>query len=453
MAMQAQSTLDEDRVPPSSVPPPVPHADLFQPGQLLSGAYEIRSKIGEGGMGQVYAAWDRALLRSVAIKATYPYLGATVVEEARALATVRHASTVSVYALGCHAGVHYMVMELVHGRTLESHLHARREKGEEVPFEEAIDILARVADALAVVHRAGIAHRDVKPANILLAPSDRIVLTDFGIFQPEFMGGPALEPAGSAHYLAPEAITFRVLPGQLYLVNVYSLGIMAFELLTGRLPYDAACPTRLLIKHLQQPIPDPREVRADVPPPLAELVREMLAKDPLSRPQSMEEIAWRLRRIRSPNPSSAPGVSPSVLVIEQDKAAARRLASMIEGQVRSAVVRFAADASAAWRTIAATTLPDLIVMDAEHPAGGCADLMGQLARLKAVEPCIVVLVHADSSTEKLERLRQWPFVRFVAGGEILARQLPAFLRAAQGRAARCRRPSGRQALPSSGAAG
>jgi serine/threonine-protein kinase len=422
--------------------PSIPHADLFQPGEVLSGTYEIRSKLGEGGMGQVFAAWDRNLLRSVAIKATYPYLGASVVEEARALATVRHPSTVSVYAVGSHKGIHFMVMELVLGRTLESYLRARREPGEELPVEEAMDILARVADALAVVHRAGIAHRDVKPANVLLAPGDRIVLTDFGIFQPEFKGGPGLEPAGSAHYLAPEAITFRMLPGQLYLVDVYSMGVMAFEMIAGKLPYDADCPTRLLIKHLQQTIPDPRDVRPDVPPALADLVREMLAKDPLSRPQSMEEIAWRLRRMLSPQPS-LPGVAPSVLVVEQDKAVATRLASLIEAQAKSAVVRFAADASAAWRTISATAAPDLIVMDPQHPAGGCADLLGLLSRHKVGEPCIVVLVHGGLPEVQRERLQQWPFARLIEGREALERQLPAFLRAAQARAARCRKPSGR----------
>jgi serine/threonine-protein kinase len=438
-----QTTTDDDDALLDPAPPSVPHADLFQPGEVLSDLYEIRAKVAESATGQVYAAWDRSLLRSVSIKATYPYLGKDVVEEARARATVRHASTMAVYEVGSHAGVQFMVMELVPGRSLESVVRARKEAGEAMPLDETIDVLARVADALAVVHRSGIAHRDVRPANVLLGPGGRVVLTDFGICQPEYRGGPGLEPDGLPHYLAPEAIRHTVVPGRVYLVDVYSLGVMAFELVAGRLPYAAACSTRLLIKHLQEPIPDPREARRDVPPPLADLIREMLAKDPLSRPQSMEEIAWRLRQLRSHRQSLPPEVGPSVLVVEQDQIAAARLASLIKAHARGAHVSFAADAAAAWKTVSATTLPDLVLMDPRHPAGGCADLLAQLARVKAAEPCIVVLVHGELSEAQRQKLRQWPFARLIDGRDALERRLPPYLRAAQARAARRQTPGKR----------
>jgi serine/threonine-protein kinase len=271
---QRQTTARDDDAYLAPAPPSVPHADLFQPGEVLSGIYEIQAKMAEGATGQVYAAWDRDELRTVAVQASYPYLGLDAADAARS-----------------HGGVQYVVTELV---SLESVVRARKEAYEAMPLEEAVDILARVAEALAVVHRAGNAHRDIRPANILLAPDGHVVLTDFEPCQPEQGGEP--DPHVLPHYMAPEAIRRRIAPGRMHLVDVYSLGVMAFELIAGRLPYAAACPMRLLVKHLQQPVPDPREARRGVPPELADLIRQMLAKDPLSRPQSMEEIGLRLRQ-------------------------------------------------------------------------------------------------------------------------------------------------------------
>jgi serine/threonine-protein kinase len=271
--------------------------DLLHAGQLLGGTYEVRAKIGQGGMGEVYEAYDRALHRRVAIKVARPGLEATIANEARALATIRHPATVAVYALGVDDGVHYVVMERLHGETLEAHVERRRARLDPLGVDEIVHVLTAIAEGLAVVHRAGMAHRDVKPANVMLAPDDRVVLTDFGIFQPEIEVRKGASCAGSPLYMAPEAITTQVTRGELYLVDIYALGIVAYELLTGAVPYDEPDVLRVLWMHVYAPPPD-LSACVGTPAPLVSLVQQMLAKDPEARPQSAEEVAWRLRHAR-----------------------------------------------------------------------------------------------------------------------------------------------------------
>jgi serine/threonine protein kinase len=433
---------------------PQGRADLFVRGDLLAETYEIRGKLGEGGMGEVYAAWDRALQRWVAIKATRPEAGATVVDEARALAVVHHPSTVSVYALGSHGGIDYVVMEMVRGSTLEAHLRHRRAERAAVPIHEVVDILARIADGLAVVHRAGMAHRDVKPANVLLAPGNRVVLTDFGIFQPEIQVVHGIRVAGSPAYMAPESIVGLVAPGELYLVDVYALGIVAYEMAIGQLPYDDAVPTRVFLKHLRQPVPRIGARRPEVPPELDALVFEMLAKDPKARPQSMEEIAWRLRQIPTDRTDrTATSAPPSALVVDDNEATAAILASLIASISPKSPLRIARDGAEALHMLEAAALPDLLVVDLHMPRVGGADLCARVGKMHPAEPCITVCTSAHATDDELDELRALPFVRYVAKGEPFLHRLPAFVRAAEERAARREQRLRRVGARSTGAEG
>jgi len=418
----------------SSSGSPAGRADLFSRGELLAETYEIRGKIGEGGMGQVFAAWDRALQRWVAIKATPPDAGVTVIDEARALAVVHHPSTVSVYALGTHAGIHYVVMEMVRGPTLEAHLRDRRAEGSPLGIDEAVDILARIAEGLAVVHRAGMAHRDVKPANVLLAPGNRVVLTDFGIFQPEIEVMRGFRLAGSPPYMAPESIVSLVAPGELYLVDVYALGVVAYEVLTGQPPFDDAMPMRVFLQHLRRPVPRLTAVRPDVPPELDALVFEMLAKEPRLRPQSMDEIVWRLRQVAPGRRETA--APPSALVIDDNEATAVILASLITSVSPRSPLRIARDGADALHMLETTALPDLLVVDLHLPRVGGADVCAHLAAMHPAEPCVTVCTSAHATDEELVSLRALPFVRYVPKGEQFIRRLPAFVRAAGERAVR-----------------
>jgi serine/threonine-protein kinase len=292
---------------------------LFHPGDVLNDTYEVRGKIGEGGMGEVYEAYDRALCRRVAIKAAVPGSPGSIRKEARALAAVRDPGIVAVHGVGEHAGISYVVMECVPGKTLEAHLAIRRAEGSLLPFDEIEDILLGIAEALCVVHRAGMAHCDVKPANVILAPRNRVVLTDFGIFQAEIDVTNGVARAGSPNYMAPEAIAGTVDRGDLYLVDMYALGVVAYELTTAVLPYDHREALRVLWMHVSAPVPDPQALRPDTPPRLVRLVRDMLAKDPKSRPQSMEEIVWQLRRLQV-----EPLNHPEIVKVQQANRASRR---------------------------------------------------------------------------------------------------------------------------------
>ena len=225
---------------------PEPHADIFSPGEVLAETYVIRAVLGAGAMGQVFEAYDRALNRKVAIKAGWPGLeGAPIRKEAQAVAAVRHASMPIVHAVGVHRGVEYVVMERVYGLSLEAYLDKKRAVGEALSIDEVMGLLLAIADGLSAVHRAGIAHRDIKPGNVMLAPDNRVVLVDFGLFLPEFDVCSPETIDGSPQYMAPEVIRNRVEAGLGHLNDLYALGVLAFELLTGELPFSGSTPAEV----------------------------------------------------------------------------------------------------------------------------------------------------------------------------------------------------------------
>jgi serine/threonine protein kinase len=219
------------------------------------------------------------------------------------MAAIRHPGVVCVHSVGRHAGMDYAVMELIRGSSLGEHLiRLQSTRGLPMPIDDAVQLLLfGVSDCLAAVHRAGMAHRDIKPPNILLAPGDRMVLTDFGVFQPEIYASKSKEAAGSPLYMAPESMRGTVRPGEAYLVDVYAFGVLAFELLTGEVPFSGGNVRRISWLHLTHEPPRLSGRRPDAAPRLTQLVAELLAKDPRSRPQSMEEVSWRLQHLGSPS--------------------------------------------------------------------------------------------------------------------------------------------------------
>jgi serine/threonine-protein kinase len=269
---------------------------LFARGEVVSGQYEVRDLLGGGSMGQVYEAHDLALNRRVALKAAFPHLDRALIRrEAQCLAAVRHHGVVSVHTIGEHQGVPYFVMERLYGVSLEDHMNAVFAEGELLTIAEALAVLVPLADVLAAVHAAGVAHRDVKPANVMLVVGERVVLTDFGVVAPEFSVVSGLPVVGTLEYMAPETIAGTTSPGDAFLVDMYAFGALAFELVAGRCPFEAETPRELLDKHLREVAPSLADERDDVPPLFAGLVRELLAKDPLDRPHTMAAVARRLR--------------------------------------------------------------------------------------------------------------------------------------------------------------
>ncbi|HEY8040746.1 MAG TPA: response regulator, partial [Polyangiaceae bacterium] len=284
------------------------------------------------------------------------------------------------------------------------------------------------------VHHAGMAHCDVKPANVMLAPAGRIVLTDFGIFRPESEIRHDGVAFGSPHYMAPETAACTVQPGELFLVDVYALGVVAYELLTTAVPYDHRSAMAVMGMHLTEPIPDPRALRPDTPPRLAALVKAMLAKDPKNRPQSTDEVAWQLRWL-GPEAMRRHQAACSVLVVEDNAATAAIIASLVTTTAPEADVRIAGDGRTAL-ALMQDRAADLLVVDLHLPGTSGVELCRQLAARSLVGRCLVVATSSHASLAELEGVRSFGFVRFMAKGEELMRRLPALVQAARWRTGR-----------------
>jgi serine/threonine protein kinase len=288
----------------------VAHGELgsmFATGELVADAYIVRSVLGTGGMGQVYAADDLELRRQVAIKANIIERSEQLRQEAQALAQVHHRNIVGVHRFGVHRGVPFLVMERLYGRTLAEHIAANQLRGRPMDLDEALELLAAIASALAGLHDVGVAHLDLKPDNVMVCAGRRVVLFDLGIMLPEVSAGPR-EPCGTPLYMAPELIEGTLARGRACRADLYSFGSLAHELLTGRPIFDATDPAAILTCHLLDEPIDPRELRPELPARVAALVQTCLAKHPEQRPESAEEIAWELfaaqRQLPRPGPRS-----------------------------------------------------------------------------------------------------------------------------------------------------
>jgi len=251
--------------------------------------YRVLGLLGHGGMGQVYLAEDEMLGRKVAIKTILPSVSgegegrARFLREARAMATVEHPHVVRVYSFGEAAGHAYFVMELVEGETLQARLHRTPRLG----VEEALRIAREVAEALQAAWARGIVHRDVKPSNIILDRDGHVHVVDFGLARPAERGDSSLTRegafVGSPHYVAPEQARAQTTD---FRTDIYSLGIVLYEMLAGRRPFDGKTPAEVVARQLTEATPPLRSVAPDTPGPVARLVETMTEKDPTLRPAS-----------------------------------------------------------------------------------------------------------------------------------------------------------------------
>jgi eukaryotic-like serine/threonine-protein kinase len=400
--------------------------------------YEIRSLLGEGGMGQVFEAHDLSLNRRVAIKASWPITERGLIRrEAMALAAIRHPSMVVVHGVGEHAGVEYAVMERVYGVPLDDYL-ARRKT---IALRDVLAILIPLADALSAVHAAGIAHRDIKPANIMLAPRGRLVLMDFGIFLSESQLGDQAYISGTPEYMAPETIMGKIEARAAAQVDLYAFGILAYQMITGELPFTGDDRRVTLNQHLLLPVPP----LTGVPPKLASLVAELLAKDPDQRPASMEVVMWRLRAIDdalrdadepgeavaeegdAAKEKSAPG--PFHVLVVDDDAAIRKLLSMIvKRALPAATIDLAKDANEALERLRAHA-PDLMLLDLHMPKMSGVELCMYLRGAPHLaERCTIVPVSAGAQEPDLQLLHMLGITHFVAKGARLADRLGPIMR-------------------------
>jgi len=267
-------------------------------GQTL-GKYQILEPLGRGGMARVYRAYHPKLDRYAAIKVLRSDLVddeeflARFRQEAKAIAALRHPNIIQVYDFDVEADYYFIVLELLEGDSLKVRLADYAARDERMPWGEMVRILLDSLDGLAYAHNEGMIHRDIKPANILLSRRGQAVLGDFGIAQ--IVGGTRHTATGAMmgtlNYMAPEQGLENKCDAR---SDIYSMGIVFYEMLTRRTPFEADTPLAILMKHLNDPLPLPRRLDPSIPEPFERVVLKALAKDPADRYQSAEEMARAL---------------------------------------------------------------------------------------------------------------------------------------------------------------
>ena len=266
-------------------------------GRLIDGRYQVRSRIARGGMATVYLATDLRLERRVALKIMHGHLAddntfkTRFVQEARSAARLAHPNVVNVFDQGQDADMAYLVMEYLPGITLRDLLKDYKR----LTAEQTVDIMDAVLSGLAAAHKAGIVHRDVKPENVLLADDGRIKLSDFGLARAasaNTAAGQAL--LGTIAYLSPELVTRGVADAR---SDIYAVGIMMYEMLTGEQPYVGEAPMQIAYQHANDSVPAPSSRNPAVPAEIDELVAWATSRDPDERPRDARELLDRLREI------------------------------------------------------------------------------------------------------------------------------------------------------------
>ena len=355
-------------------------------GQTLGGRYRIEEMIGQGGMSAVYKAYDPNLRRVVAIKMIHSHLAGDAKfvvrfeEEATAVAQLRHPNIVQVYDFNHDDDLYYMVQEFVAGETLQERLRRVNKSGRRLPLSEAILFTLNICDAAGYAHRRGMIHRDIKPANIMLDVHSQAILMDFGIVK--ITGGESHTASGAvvgtALYMPPELIRGEVPDPR---SDIYSLGVTLFEMVSGRPPFEADSAMTLMMLHLQEPVPDLRGLRPEVPDDLIAVIEKALVKERGNRFVSMAELATSLKaildRLNIPLPPIATqaNIPAAFTVSEEADAAASAAVLRATGDLAAAVTTpDSVTASPADLSSQPTTL--------EPPASSPADLVAQPTALE-----------------------------------------------------------------------
>ena len=298
--------------------------DQLQSGQML-GPYRIINQIGQGGMATVYKAYQPSMDRNVAVKVLPGQLAQSTEftqrfqQEARIIARLEHAHILPVFDYGESEGIAYFVMRYLEAGTLKD----KMETGRPLPLHEIDRLFTQLADALSYAHSLGVVHRDLKPANALIDSRGNLFLTDFGIAKILESASPRLTQTdaimGTPAYISPEQAQAQTVDQR---SDIYSLGIILYEMVTGRVPYTADTPLAVILKHVTHPLPLPSSVKPDIPESVERVLLKALAKNPDDRFANVSDFlsAWKIALDAKNSPAerfdaltaitSAPAVSP-----------------------------------------------------------------------------------------------------------------------------------------------
>ena len=267
-------------------------------GKLLGGRYEIVEKIGNGGMATVYKAVDKVLKRNVAVKilrdefTTDEEFIKRFEVEAQSAARLTHPNIVSIYDVGVEDSLHYIVMELIQGKTLKEIIVEERGP---LPWKWSVNVAIQIASALETAHKNNIIHRDIKPHNIIITEDGIAKVTDFGIAKAVSNSTITAfgTTIGSVHYFSPEHARGGFTDAK---SDLYSLGVVMYEMVTGRVPFDADTPVSVALKHMQEEPEEPIELNKHVPTAVNKIIMKALQKDTTLRYQSASEMLVDLRK-------------------------------------------------------------------------------------------------------------------------------------------------------------
>lgn len=281
----------------------------------LNNRYKLLERIGSGGMSVVYKAHDLSLGRIVAVKMLHEALTGDAgfltrfQREAHAAANLSHSNIVTVHDIGQDGHRHYIVMEFVDGYTLKQVVREQNKLGQPMPINRALDLTIQICNGIGYAHRAHLVHCDVKPQNVLVTRDDRVKVADFGIARAISEASQQLEKQvwGTPQYFAPEqAAGYPATPAS----DVYSIGVILFELLSGRLPFQAESHTALALKHMQEPPPPVTAFNPAVPRQLEQIVAKVLAKEAVARYRTAGQLGRILSTYRQSSQAETGPIYP-----------------------------------------------------------------------------------------------------------------------------------------------
>lgn len=268
---------------------------MLDVGMYLSDRYEIVGKVGAGGMSDVYKAKDHILSRFVAVKVLKPEFSedrnfvTKFRTEAQSAAGLEHPNIVNIYDVGSEDGLHYIVMEYVEGITLKTYV----EKKGQLSFKESVSIAIQVARGIESAHNKHLIHRDIKPQNIIISTEGKVKVTDFGIARAASSNTISADVMGSVHYASPEQARNGFVDGR---SDIYSLGIVMYEMVTGRIPFDGDTTVAVALQHLQEEMTPPSEYAPSLPISMEKIILKCTQKNPDRRYQNIEELLNDLRK-------------------------------------------------------------------------------------------------------------------------------------------------------------
>jgi serine/threonine protein kinase len=384
-------------------------------GETL-GKYEIRKKLGQGGMGTVYLAYDPMIEREVAIKvltaqiAAKPELLQRFLAEAKATGKLNHPNVVAIYDIGNHESTYYIVMELLGGGSL-SELTAVQGA---CSWQDACRMTAEAADGLAAAHSAGLVHRDIKPENLMLTGTGLVKVVDFGLSKLIDAANDTREALtkagqilGTPQYMSPEQFQGQTLDAR---SDIYSLGGTFYRLLTGQLPYQhCASIMQVMYAHLEEPVPDPCKVVNDIPAACKDIVAHAMAKSAADRYQDAGEMAAELKSLlyggsaaaKEDEPAPAESYQPleTVAIVEPSKIPALMLEDSFKkaGASSVQVCKRAADAL----KYVETNVPDVVVTAMQISDMRGIELVSRLREDRRLQRSMLVLNSSDSTIHDL----------------------------------------------------